>query len=628
MKISSQIRLISFGLVLSTAVCIGVIVYWGFYTLIKSQQQEGLENVVALETERLKTAFSEIQHDIKFLAEIPQIENIIQAHQTGKISVENHEKAHLAIVFKKILKSKPHYDQIRLIGIADQGKEIVRVDRQLGKVRIVKEADLQQKGSRDYFTEILHSTPGMVYFSKINLNREHGTIEKPDKPTHRVALPVYESHHRLFGFVIINMNFKIFFNELFRTQSGRYTYFLTNSDGDFLVHPDDSHTFGFEYGKSKLAQEDIPELTPLFVDSGPEFVSTWKDHSVSDPTLMHFRKVRIFPDEPKRSLIFGVLASFRDTQIGTNVILFKVFAMTLLLQFLGLALAFYLTTRLTKPLEWLTQSTHHFAKGLAISSRPTDAKNEIGVLSVAFDQMVASINQKENQVASMNRRLLHANTDLKHFIRIASHHLREPARRMIALADLICLEGKEQISPQSQDLLRQIQIASINFLDQMTDFRVFTNINQGTIHRTNFNMENLIRSVTEEFAYAFQLRKTSLSVAPLPSLNLYENLVRILYNILLDHILKYSHGNDFTISFTAEQSTGEWRLGLSATGTSIDQNRLAKIFAPLNHTTSFSSELELDLSICKRIIERHAGKIWLETQEDTMHICFTFGSEA
>ncbi|MGD9853278.1 MAG: ATP-binding protein [Nitrospirales bacterium] len=628
MKIASQIRIISLGLVLSTAVLIGVVVYWGFHTLGEGQQRERLEQVVLLEIERLKTAFLEIHHDIGFLAEVPSISKIIQAQRDQRFSVEQHEKANLAILFKEVLKTKPYYDQIRLIGIANQGKEIIRVERNPNGIFIVKESDLQQKGTNDYFIKTLQNPPGQAYFSKINLNREHGSIEQPYRPMLRAALPIYQSNDQLFGIVIINMNFKNFIDELFRTRSERYTYFLTNPDGDFLVHPESSHTFGFDLGKSFLAQEEYPVLSPLYGASDQEFVTHWQDLSIFNPILIHFRKARIFHDDLERFLVFGVSASFRDVQANAHVIMLKVLGITVLLILISLALTFFLTTRLTKPLEWLTQSTHRFAKGLAIPSRPNDPKNEIGLLSVAFDHMVASIKEKENQVASMNHRLLQTNTDLEHFVHIASHNLREPARRMFVLADLIGHEGKEGISPESQDLLLQIQAASVNFLDQMTDFRVFSNITQGTLLRTNINMENLIRSVTEEFTYAFQLRKTSFSIAPFPSLNVYENLVRVLYKNLLDQILKYAHCDDFMISFTAEQAAGQWTLGLWTTGTSIDQKNLAKVFTPLNQTTSFSSELELDLAICKRIIERHTGKIWMEINEDIMHIRFTFGKEA
>ncbi|GJL67460.1 MAG: hypothetical protein NPIRA06_00950 [Nitrospirales bacterium] len=627
MKIGLQIRLLSLGLLLSTALLIGIVVYWGFHALIMNQQRESLESFVALETERLKTAFSEIQHDIQFIAEIPAISKIIHAHHAGKFSIEREEKSNLGLLFKELLKTKPHYDQIRLIEAANQGKELVRVERNLGEVLIVKESDLQQKSTRDYFAEILHSDPGHVYFSKINLNREHGTIEIPYKPTIRVALPIYQATNQLFGLVIINMNFKTFIDDLFHIQPGRYTYFLTNPDGDFLIHPESSKTFGFEFGKPNAAQAEFPDLIPLFISSGQEFVTEWKDLSFSNPVLIHFRKIGIFPDDPKRFLMFGVTASFGDIQTGTNIILLKVFAITLVLILIGLALTFSLTTRLTRPLEWLTDSTKRFAKGLAISSRPPHEKNEIGILSQAFDHMVASINQKENQVASMNRQLLKANTDLAHFVYLASHNLREPARRMIMLADLICHEGKEGVPPACQDLLIQLQSTSVNLLDQITDFRVFTNLSQGKILRTNVNMEDLIRSLTDEYTYAFQAKEAVITFSPSPSLHVYESLVKVFYKNLLDHTLKHVRSNDIMVSFTAERSTDGWILGIMVTRLSMDQKNLASIFAPLTQATSPHAESGLDLAICKRIIERHRGTLWTEIKENVVHIRFTFGKE-
>src|SRR5207253_2612236 len=77
------------------------------------------------------------------------------------------------------LNAKPDYYQARFIGIADGGREIVRVDRSApgGTIRVVADAELQQKGDRDYFQHTIRLHPGEVDISPMELNEEHGVIE-------------------------------------------------------------------------------------------------------------------------------------------------------------------------------------------------------------------------------------------------------------------------------------------------------------------------------------------------------------------------------------------------------------------------------------------------------------------
>src|SRR5262249_61370852 len=72
------------------------------------------------------------------------------------------------------LVAKPNYSQFRVIGVADGGREILRVDRsgQDGTIRVVPDAELQPKGDRGYFRRALEGRRNDVYRSPGSLNGE------------------------------------------------------------------------------------------------------------------------------------------------------------------------------------------------------------------------------------------------------------------------------------------------------------------------------------------------------------------------------------------------------------------------------------------------------------------------
>ena len=124
--------------------------------------------------------------------------------------------ARLGTRFTAELTAKPAYAQFRIIGIADGGREILRVDRSGpdGKIRRVPDGELQRKGDRGYFKEAIRMQPDEVYVSEIDLNQEQGVIETPYVPTLRVATVILSPSGDPFGIIIINLDLRPAFDRL------------------------------------------------------------------------------------------------------------------------------------------------------------------------------------------------------------------------------------------------------------------------------------------------------------------------------------------------------------------------------------------------------------------------------
>jgi hypothetical protein len=92
--------------------------------------------------------------------------------------------------------------QFRYIDL--NGNEIIRVDN-YDKVKLVKSEELQNKKTRYYFQDTIKLKKEEYFFSNIDLNVEHGEIQKPIVPTLRIATPVIINDIK-YGIIIININ--------------------------------------------------------------------------------------------------------------------------------------------------------------------------------------------------------------------------------------------------------------------------------------------------------------------------------------------------------------------------------------------------------------------------------------
>jgi len=141
-------------------------------------------------------------------------------------------KQDLEQIFQVSLQHKPSYFQIRFIGIANNGKEVIRLDKT--NETVVLSNDLQEKGDTEYFNEGIKMNKGEFYFSQINLNEEHGLISEPYTPTLRAASPVFNVKNEKLGIVVINVDLTQFFKTLKKISGTELEFYLIDSQGQYL----------------------------------------------------------------------------------------------------------------------------------------------------------------------------------------------------------------------------------------------------------------------------------------------------------------------------------------------------------------------------------------------------------
>ncbi|MGC1507437.1 response regulator [Ketobacter sp. MCCC 1A13808] len=190
---------------------------------------------------------------VRFLFSTPPVSGLVRAAQNGGIdpldsTPTERWKSRLKTIYIGFLENNPEIYQIRYIGEADSGKELIRVERRHSKISAAPDALLQSKGDQEYFQMIRKLPPGEVYVSDLNLNKEHGKLEYPYRPTYRVGMPVYDGEFQFFGLIIINVDAKFLLDPLEQNLHEEYVLYLLNTKDNFILHPNARNNFSFEFG--------------------------------------------------------------------------------------------------------------------------------------------------------------------------------------------------------------------------------------------------------------------------------------------------------------------------------------------------------------------------------------------
>ncbi|WP_420466487.1 response regulator [Panacagrimonas sp.] len=240
---------------------------------------------------------------VLFLHGTPPIQGIVRATENGGVdpldgSSLEHWDARMSQIFSAFLRSNEDVFQARLIAVADGGRELVRVDRAAdGSIVAVPKEALQQKGDRNYFQEALRQPPQTAYISPVNLNQESGAVERPHRPTARVAVPVYSDARReAFGILIINVDLRDSIDQLLAASPVGGHLYVVSQDGDFIAHPDPSRRFASDLGHGHRWDDE-------FVQDGDRAGLTRFRHG-ADTVLAAERRLLRNPDDPSRYLRF------------------------------------------------------------------------------------------------------------------------------------------------------------------------------------------------------------------------------------------------------------------------------------------------------------------------------------
>jgi PAS domain S-box-containing protein len=285
------------------------------------------------------------------------------------------------------LEAKPSYSMFRIIGIDNDGRELVRVDRNgpNGTVRIVPEEGLQKRGDRDYFQATIRLNPAQTYVSPLNLGRFNGLIEEVHRPTIRVAKPIVSSDGQPFGVFLVNVDMRRAFDRIRASVWPGEAIYVVNRSGDYLIHPDRSREFGELLGRPNDWKADFPNLAALAgaTQGSAEIVADDAGQSngiAFAPAILAGSEWAAVIETTSNAAIMAPAASIWSTSLLVGAIAVLSAAV----------LALLIARSLTRPIVQLTEAVASKGK-VAI---PVNARGETGVLARAFAQAIEEVNAK------------------------------------------------------------------------------------------------------------------------------------------------------------------------------------------------------------------------------------------
>ncbi len=323
----------------------------------------------------------------------------VLANHTASLAVLRGEPGlpadRLANLFKLFMQANPSYFQVRLISADDYGLERVRVDRQGDALLRVEGDDLQEKSHYPYVSETLKLPAGSTYLSRIVINHERGAHAGLNQPSVQLAMPVIDGQSKALGVVVINLDLNGVFKALASDLPPDFELFMTNAQGDFLIHPDPRQTFGFDRGQRVLLQDEFPATQALLEGNASQLVleaPAGKHNKV--PMVAAFIRAEVKVPNDESQMLLGVAEPLANVLARADQLGRTTLQIVLGFGLFGVLLAVLLARWITRPLNAVNDAVQHFSTDHAISALPLHRHDEIGQLARSFAHMQQQIQQQ------------------------------------------------------------------------------------------------------------------------------------------------------------------------------------------------------------------------------------------
>src|SRR5258708_9307663 len=156
------------------------------------------------------------RRDVMSYRFIPGFAGLMRARMSGGADLADGVpasvwRARIGMHFTAELEAKPAYAMIRLIGVDDNQREIIRVDPSSpdGAVRVVPDPGLRGRGHRYYFKETVGLLPGQNYVSPVKL--DHQETRNPRTPMLRIGTPIIGPDGKPFAILVLNVDMNLVF---------------------------------------------------------------------------------------------------------------------------------------------------------------------------------------------------------------------------------------------------------------------------------------------------------------------------------------------------------------------------------------------------------------------------------
>ena len=222
----------------------------------------------------------------------------------------------------------------------------------------------------------------------------------------------------------------------------------------------------------------------------------------------------------------------------------------------------------------------------------------------------------QEELSERTEALSRSNEELEQFAYVVSHDLQQPLSLVSSYLELLGDSVRDKLEGDEESFLDRAAGGAIKMQEMVDAVLGYARVDSLGEEFEPVNLNAVVEEVKTELWKEITCAKAEIVADPLPTVIADPSQMALLFQNLLSNAMKFSEGGPAQVHIGIEEKDDEWWVSVRDEGIGIAPEATERIFVMFQrlHTDTEIPGTGIGLAICKRIVERHGGRIWVESR--------------
>ena len=235
---------------------------------------------------------------------------------------------------------------------------------------------------------------------------------------------------------------------------------------------------------------------------------------------------------------------------------------------------------------------------------------------IARKQAEAALHEANQELTHRAQQLSRSNSELEQFAYVASHDLQEPLRMIASYTQLLLRRYGDRFDGDAKEFMDFIVDGATRMKQLIEDLLAYSRVGTHGKELRPTDSKAAIQKALANLRAALESTAGTVTFDPLPTINADEFQLVQLFQNLIGNALKFKGEHAPHVHISADDQGDAWTFAVKDNGIGIDAeyfDRIFMVFQRLHNRTDYPGT-GIGLAICKKVVDRHGGRIWIESQ--------------